>query len=389
MSARPSAPPSGTGPRLATRVFWAMVLVVLAGAGTLLAVSLLLAPTVFHRHLDQAGVLQDPAVTGHVEEAFAVAALASTGIGVLAALAVAAFGSWLVARRLTDPIAATALTAGRLAAGDYSARVEEPRLGPELGALTESVNGLAQRLEDTEQSRIRLMADLAHQLRTPLASIEATVSAIADHVLPADDATLATLTDQSRRLSRLIDDLASVSRAEERAFHLAISSIDAVTVARAATTAAAPSFARAGVALHGPDGPPVQVLADPDRLGEVLAELLANSLRHCRAGGHVTVTAARRGRTADITVFDTGSGFDPAQAERIFQRFYRADPALGNPTGSGIGLTVARALIEAQHGTLTADSPGTEAGAHFTVSLPTTGDTTQPRSHRAGGSTEP
>jgi signal transduction histidine kinase len=247
-------------------------------------------------------------------------------------------------------------------------------MGPELAALTESVNGLAQRLEDIEQSRIQLMADLAHQLRTPLASIEATVEAIADHVLPADDATLATLTDQAQRLSRLIDDLASVSRAEERAFHLAVSTIDAVAVARAATSAAAPSFARAGVSLHGPDGTPVPALADPDRLGEVLAELLANSLHQCRADDDVTVTVARPGRTVDITVVDTGSGFDPVQAERIFQRFYRADPALGNPTGSGIGLTVARALIEAQHGALTASSRGRDAGAQFTVSLPCTAD---------------
>ena len=367
-----AAPPRGAGPRLATRVFWAMVLVVLAGAGTLLVVSLLLAPTVFHWHLDQAGVLADSDVSDHVEEAFAVAALISTGVGVLAALAVAAAGSLVVARRLTDPIAMTASTTGRLAAGDYAARVEQPRMGPELAALTESVNALAQRLEDTERSRIQLIADLAHELRTPTASIQATVEAIADRVLPADDETLATLSDQSQRLSRLIDDLASVSRAEERAFRLTLTTIDAVEAARAAATAAAARFARAGVTLHAPEGPPLNVLADPDRLGEVLDELLANSLHHCRDGDDVTITAARRGATADITVTDTGSGFDPNEAERLFQRFYRADPARGNPTGSGIGLTVARALIEAQHGTLTAGSPGNGAGAHFTISLPTT-----------------
>lgn len=372
MSPSPGAPPEGTGPRLATRVFWAMVLVVLAGAGTLLVVSLLLAPTVFHRHLDQAGVLVDPAVTGHVELAFAVSAVASTGAGVLAALAVAAAGSLLVARRLTDPIASTARAAARLAAGDYTARVEEPRMGPELAALTESVNALAQRLEATERSRIQLMADLAHQLRTPLASIEATVEAIADHVLPADDQTLATLSDQSRRLSRLIEDLASVSRAEERAFGLTLTTVNAVDAARAAATAAAATYTLAGVALHAPVGPPVNVLADSDRLGEVLAELLANSLHHCATGDHVALQVTNRGRTADITVTDTGSGFDPNDAERLFRRFYRADPSGGNPTGSGIGLTVARALIEAQGGNLTAGSPGKGAGARFTIRLPTT-----------------
>jgi two-component system sensor histidine kinase BaeS len=107
-----------------------------------------------------------------------------------------------------------------------------------------------------------------------------------------------------------------------------------VDAARAAATAAAARYARAGVALHAPEGPPLHVLADPDRLGEVLDELLSNSLHHCREGDDVTVAAVRRGRTADVTVTDTGSGFDPDEAERLFQRFYRADPARGNP-GSG------------------------------------------------------
>jgi signal transduction histidine kinase len=163
-----------------------------------------------------------------------------------------------------------------------------------------------------------------------------------------------------------------VSRAEERALRLTLTTVNAVDAARAAATAAAARFARAGVALHAPEGPPLNVLADPDRLGEVLDELLANSLHHCTDGDEVTIRVTRRGRTADITVTDTGSGFDPDDSERLFQRFYRADPAHGNPTGSGIGLTVARALIEAQRGTLTAGSPGNGAGAHVTISLPTT-----------------
>jgi signal transduction histidine kinase len=361
---------AAAGPRLASRVFWAMVLVVLAGAGTLIAVSLMLAPAVFHRHLDQAGVLGESNVAVHVEEAFAVAALASTGAGVLAALAVAGAGSALVARRLTDPIAMTARAAGRLAAGDYAARVEQPRMGPELAALADSVNALAQRLEDIERSRIQLMADLAHELRTPVASIEATVEAVADRVLPADDQTLATLTDQSRRLSRLIDDLALVSRAEERSFSLTISTVNAVDLGRAAALGAAAGFTRGGVQLDAPEGPPVKVLADPDRVGEALDQLLANSLHHCQPGDRVSIAVSRHGLSAELAVTDTGSGFDPADAEKLFQRFYRADPALANPTGSGIGLTVARALIQAQGGTLTARSPGKGAGATFTIGLP-------------------
>jgi signal transduction histidine kinase len=370
MTIKPDAGTAAAGPRLASRVFWAMVLVVLAGAGTLIAVSVMLAPTVFHRHLDQAGVRTQSNVTAHVEEAFAVAALASTGAGVLAALAVAAAGSALVARRLTGPIAKTAHAAGLLAAGDFAARVEQPRMGPEMAGLADSVNALAERLEDTERSRIQLMTDLAHELRTPLASIEATVEAITDHVLPADDQTLATLTDQAQRLSRLIDDLALVSRAEERSFHLTIDTVNAGELVRAAVQAAAAGFARGGVQLHVADGPAVDVRADADRVGEALDQLLANSLHHCQPGDTVTLAVTRQGRFAELAVTDTGSGFDPQDAERLFQRFYRSDPTSGNPTGSGIGLTVARALIRAQGGDLTARSPGTGSGATFTISLP-------------------
>lgn len=366
--AGPDAAPD-TGPRLATRVFAAMGLVVLAGAGTMLVVSLLLAPAVFHRHLEQAGVVGDSAVSAHVEEAFAVAALASTLIGVTAALAVAAGGSLLVARRLTEPITQVAETTGRLAGGDFTARVEQPRMGRELAELAESVNTLAQRLQETEHSRSQLLADLAHQLRTPLASVEATVEAIADHVLPADDETLATLTAQSRRLSRLVDDLTTVSRAEERAFAITVGPVDVVAVARTTTTAAAARFAQAGVTLIATGDTPITALADAHRLGEVLDELLANALHHCAPRDRVTVQVARVGHTVTVSVTDTGSGFDPAQADQIFQRFYRADPARGNPTGSGIGLTVARALVEAQGGTLTGHSDGPGTGAVFTLTL--------------------
>ena len=163
-----------------------MALVVLAGAGTLMVVSLVVAPSVFFRHLEQAGIAQDPNVTTHVADGFALATVVSTVVGVIIAGAVAAGMAVLVARRIATPISTTAQAASRLASGDYAAHVDDPRMGPELAELTASVNALAERLEDTEQARIELMADLAHQLRTPIASINATVEAIADEIIPAD-----------------------------------------------------------------------------------------------------------------------------------------------------------------------------------------------------------
>jgi signal transduction histidine kinase len=242
-------------------------------------------------------------------------------------------------------------------------------MGPELADLADSVNALAGRLEATEQIRIRLMTDLAHELRTPLASIEATVEAVTDGVLPADGQTLSTLVDQTQRLTRLIDDLSAASRAEERAFHLDLEAVDLIAVAQAAASSASAQFTREGVQLNPPAGPAVRVQADPDRVREVVDQLLANALQHCQPGDAVTISGYNDGARGVLTVADTGAGFPPADHELLFQRFYRADRGRSS-TGTGIGLTIARALIAAQSGTLVAHSDGPGTGATFTVGLP-------------------
>jgi signal transduction histidine kinase len=361
------------GPRLSLRIFFAMVLVVLAGATTMILVSLLLAPAIFHRHLDLAGVAPTPEAARHVDEGFATAALLSTAAGVAAALAVATAGAYLVAGRIGGPVADIARATGQLAAGDYSVRVTEPRMGPELADLADAVNALADRLETTEAARIRLMADLAHQLRTPVAAIEATAQAVADGVLPVDETTTDTLTAQAQRLARLVDDLAAVSRAQERAFTLRLVGLDLAGVARGCAGGAAARYARAGITLRPPVGPGVQVLGDPDRLGEVIDQLLDNALHHCTSGDTVTLDVRGTGDAAELTVTDSGAGFDPADAERIFDRFHRADPSRQHE-GSGIGLTIARALVTAHGGTLTAASGGPGHGATITLRLPRRSD---------------
>ena len=360
----------GEGPGLGVRVFGVMGLVVLAGAGTLLVFALLLAPAVFHQHLADAGIDQGGPVAQHVNEGFAIAILTAIAVGILSAVLVAAAMAAVVARRVTAPIAETARTAERLASGDYSARTTSPGLGPELASLTRAVNALAERLESSERARLRLLTDLAHELRTPLASLDATVEAISDGVLPADDETLATLREQSRRLSHLVDDLSALSRADEHAFRVSTSPVDLVAAAGTAASMAAARYTAARVVLRSPDHGPVVAVADPDRVVEVLGQLLDNALRHCREGDTVSISVSRLGNLATLEVADTGAGFDPAEAEDIFRRFHRAgsspDPALGG----GIGLTIARALVEAQGGTLTARSDGPGRGATFIVTLP-------------------
>jgi signal transduction histidine kinase len=375
---------------LGSRLFAAMALVVCAGAGTLLTVALLIAPPVFGTHLRRSGTLDlTPAVQDHVDRAFTQATLVSLTAATTVAVLAAGIVTWLVARRLAAPVAGLAAATSRLADGDYGTDLADPRLGPEFTALTTAVNQLGHKLAGSEQTRRRLLADLGHELRTPIASLEATVEAITDGVLPVDDETLNTLAEQASRLRRLAVDLESVSRAEERQLALHPRPARLAGLARRALTALRPRYQAEGVdlRLHATDpGPTVTV--DPDRIVEALMNLLDNALRHTPAGGTVTVTVDQPAGQARVSVDDTGDGFPPEQADLLFERFYRTDPARGpadpargpadpapagrvtRRNGSGIGLTITRAIVQAHHGTVTAHSAGPGRGAVFTVTLP-------------------
>ena len=362
--------------RLGTRLFAAIALVVAAGAGTLLAVALLVAPRLFHAHLDMALGSVSPAVLEHVDVAFTRAILLSlalaASVATLAALAV----TWLVARRIAVPVTGLATAVGRLAAGHLDTRVAEPGLGPEFAALAQGFNVMAARLAGTERVRQRMLADLAHELRTPLASVEATIEAVADGVLPADAGTWATLAEQTGRLNRLVEDLAVVSRAMERALNPDLRTVPVAELTAAAAAAVRARYATGEVTLEVV-ADPVRTLVrvDPQRIGEALANLLDNALRHTPPGGRVTITTGRTRRLdhdlALIDITDTGQGFDPADAERLFERFYRADPArTHHGAGSGIGLTISRTILNAHGGTIHARSDGPGHGATFHLTLP-------------------
>jgi two-component system sensor histidine kinase BaeS len=362
--------------RLSVRLFAAMGLVVLAGAVTLLVVALLVAPQVFQAHLRMAlGTI--PADTQrHVDEAFTRAVLLSLGLAVVVALVAALSVTWLVARRIAVPVSDLAAAAEGLAVGHTDTRVADPGLGPEFSALASSFNTTAARLARTEQVRQRLLADLAHELRTPIASIEATVEAVADGILPADERAWATLTDQTARVSRLVADIAAVSHAEERALTINTQPRPLGELAEQAASSIQARYAAKGVTLvvdvdpHTP-----QVAVDPDRFGEALSNLLDNALRHTPAGGRVTIATGHGPHwgadMARLTVTDTGEGFDPAEGDRLFERFYRTDRArTRGGGGSGIGLTITKAIINAHHATITAHSDGPGRGATFQISLP-------------------
>lgn len=355
----------------AARLLIGQALVVVAGGSTLALVAFAIAPSVFHEHVRESPTPFTDAQRIHVDRAFQDATLIALGVAILVAVITAIAISGVLTVRLTRPLHALATGATRIAGGRYDERT--PVTGPtELAALAESFNQMAGALEHAERRRRVLLADIAHELRTPLATIEGYFEGLTDGAIAPDAETWQVLRSESRRLARLVDDLSLVSRAEERQLHLRRERIDLTHALADAARAAAPSYAEKGVAIiEDYAGRAPAVIADPDRLAEVFANLLENALRHTPPGGRVTVTAGRRGRDAQIVVADTGEGIPPEHLGRVFDRFYRMDPARSRTTGgSGIGLTITRAIVDAHGGSIRAESDGPGRGARFVITLP-------------------
>ena len=356
---------------LGAKLLLGQLLVILAGAVTLLITTLSVGPAIFRHHVRAALGTVPPDVARHLDDAFGAATLVSLGIAIGAATLTALGISWFVSRRVVEPIRGLAASAGRIARGAYAERV--PASGAdELADLAGSFNEMAASLQTAERRRRQLLADVAHELRTPLATVEAYVEGLAAGVLPADAETGQAMRTEMRRLNRLVDDLQRVSRAEERQLDLHVVPTSAADLVTTAVSAATPAYGSKGVTLEADAEPRLAPIAvDLDRIGEVLANLLDNALRHTAPGGRVRVTAAGRGREVELAVADTGEGIAPDHLERVFERFFRADPARARASGgSGIGLAIARAIVEAHGGSIRAASDGPGTGATFAITLP-------------------
>ena len=354
-----------------SRLFLAQALVIVAGGATLALVAFAIAPGIFHSHVRHAlGTLSDN-TRNHIDQAFADAVLLALGLAIAAALVAAVGISAFLAVRLARPVRALAEASRRIAGGHYSARV--PLQGPEeVAELAASFNEMAEALESSERRRRILLSDVAHELRTPLATLEGYVEGLADGAIAPTAETWEVLASQAHRMHRLVEDLSLVSKVEERQLDLRLMRMSPEMLVDAATQAALPRFTAKGVALEtAVDQQLPEVEVDPDRLGEVLANLLDNALRHTPAGGRVEAGASLRHHRIEITVTDTGEGIATENLERVFERFFRTDGARSRATGgSGIGLTIARAIVQALGGEVAATSDGPGRGARFVVVLP-------------------
>jgi signal transduction histidine kinase len=299
------------------------------------------------------------------------------GLVVLLLLGLAFVGS-LVSRRFTSPLSETMKAADALAGGDFSARVPVEGSG-EFRRFAHSFNAMAQALETTDRQRRELLADIAHELRTPLTIIQGNLEGLRDGVYEATPEQMGLVLDETQKLGRLVDDLRLLTLAEAGQLPLDLQVLEVHQLLTDVRDVFASQAGEAEIALlvEVPEPLP-SVLADPQRLGQVLGNLVANALRHTPGGGAVTLGAAGEpgGEAVRLWVSDTGQGIAAEDLSRIFDRFWRGDRSRSHESGasSGLGLAIAKSLVEAHGGQIWAKS---QVGEGTTVSciLPLPPDT--------------
>jgi signal transduction histidine kinase len=359
--------------RLGWKLLASYLLTILVGAVVLWSAAQAVAPAALAPHVALMKRLIGPRPEMEIIlfRGFADAMNTALGAAAVAAVLTALAVSVFVTRRIVSPVAAMTRASTRIAGGRYDERVPITS-ADELGQLAAQFNRMAATLEQTEAHRRDLIADVAHELRTPLASIAGYMEGMLDGVIAPEPETFHRVHRETERLQRLVADLQELSRAEAGRVLLHMRAVRPETLVEAAAARLRPQFDGKGVGLtvELASGLPA-VAADPDRIGQVLTNLLGNALQYTPSGGHVTVRAARDNGGVSIAVADTGIGIPAEHLPRVFERFYRVDRSRARASGgSGIGLTIARHLVEAHGGTIRADSPGPGRGSTFTVVVP-------------------
>jgi len=294
-------------------------------------------------------------------------------VGGLLAIGIALLLTFVLSRRMSSPIGALATTAGRLGRGELSHRVRLKEKG-EVQVLAQAFNAMAADLEHAEQLRRNLVADVAHELRTPLSNIRGYLEAIHDGVVKPDAATIRSLNEEAALLSRLVDELQELSLAEAGELKMVLQTEDVADLVKQVVASWQPQVAAKGISLSLdlPERLP-KAKIDWQRISQVLHNLLENAVSHTGEGGTIVVAAARQGHWVEVSVADTGEGIPAADLPNVFERFYRVDRSRARATGgSGLGLTIAKRMVEAHGGKIEAQSK-LGRGSRFSFTVPVSG----------------
>ena len=287
----------------------------------------------------------------------------------LLAVGVAMILTFFVSHRILTPIESLSRVSRLAAQRDFSARAEV-RYHDEVGQLARTFNSMVDELSRTEELRRNLVADIAHELRTPVTNIQGYVEGISDGIIRPNKSTLASMHSEIILLARLIEDLQELALAESGQMQLRLQVCDLSSLAKSAAASIQPQAEAKQVRLVVNESPALLVEADPQRIGQVFSNLLANAVTHTPAQGQIRITPRRRNGHVQVSIKDSGAGIPSEELSHIFERFYRVDKSRSRSTGGvGLGLTISKHLVEAHGGAIAAYSQAGN-GTEFVVSFP-------------------
>jgi histidine kinase len=366
---------------LGAKLLLSYLAIIVVGVAVLIIASQFILPTSFNRHMN--GMMgngmgmgnQGPRNADSMSQLyfdFRASFNEALTYAVSAAMLVAITLSLFFSRSVIAPVRAMSRATQRIAEGRYDERVRVNGTD-ELAQLALYFNQMAEKLNQIESMRRRLIGDVSHELRTPLTAIKGSMEGLMDGILPATEETFQQIHTEADRLNHLVDDLQELSRVEARAYQLDIHPLDVSSIVQTVTKRFASQVESKRISLDlelTPDLPPI--LADEDRAVQVMTNLTGNALQYTPEGGRITISAKQVGTEVQIAVRDTGIGIPPEHLSHIFDRFYRVDKSRSRQSGggSGIGLTIARSLIEVHSGRIWVESAGDGKGSTFIFTLP-------------------
>jgi histidine kinase len=362
---------------LGIKIFASYLMVLFVGVVVLVIASQFTLPDSFNRHMQiinsgGMGMGRGQGMMQSMFNDFRAGFNETLLYGIIAAVIVAVAVSIFFSRGVVAPLLAMTDASQRIAAGHYDERVKISG-DDELAQLGSRFNQMAEKLEQVETMRRRLIGDVSHELRTPLTAIKGSMEGLIDGVLPAAPETYQQIFSEADRLNRLVDDLQELSRVEAGSYHLDIQPVDISALVQTVAKRLSLQSESKRIALDLKLDSDLQpVLADEDRAVQVLTNLVGNAIQYTPENGKITIAAKHIDGEIQISVKDSGIGIPPEHQAHIFDRFYRVDKSRSRQAGggSGIGLTIARALVEAMNGRIWVESEGEGRGSIFTFTLP-------------------